>query len=419
MILAEPAAREAAIASAIGTARPILDALEHAGGMPYLVGGAVRDALLGEASHDLDVEVHGLTSDEIEAALAPLGRVVPAGRSYRVLKLYRHGSQAEPLDIAPAPGGQGLAASLARRDFTWNALALRPDGQFIDPHRGIDDLRAHLIRHVSPAFDDDPLRVLRAMRFAARYDMRLCAATATRSRTLLPAAATLPGSRIWGEWDRWASTTPAPSAGLRVLIETGWLAAYPELQHLEHPEQRRLVGRRCDAAADLAQQIGLDPARRSTILFAMLLIDRHADGAPPAEQRVTSLLAHIGAPHDRIDPIAALCRVGTAAVPADPLALARLAKQLDPANIQLWALARAAAGRRSHAALSLAICHGIADRPAAALVRGRDLIAAGVKPGPTLGALVRAAYDAQLNGAFSSRKAGIDWALNHRSASTP
>ncbi|MBU6334774.1 MAG: polynucleotide adenylyltransferase [Chloroflexi bacterium] len=408
MILAAPAAREAAIASAIGTARPILDALMRVGGTPYLVGGAVRDALLGEASHDLDVEVHGLTSDAIEAALAPLGRIVSAGRSYRVMKLYRHGSQAEPLDIAPAPAGQGIAASLARRDFTWNALALCPNGEIIDPYRGIDDMRARLIRHVSPAFDDDPLRVLRAMRFAARYGLRLCAATVARGRALLPEAVKLPGSRIWGEWDRWASTTPTPSAGLRVLVETGWLAAYPELQHLEHPEWRRLVGRRCDAAADLAQQLGLDPVRRSTVLFAMLLID--SDGAPPAEQRATSLLAHIGAPHDRIDPIAALCHVGTAAVPADPLALARLAARLAPANIQLWALARAAAGRRSHAALGLATRHGIADQPAAALVRGCDLIAAGVKPGPALGDLLAAAYEAQLDGAFSSRAAGIVWA---------
>ncbi|MBU6334775.1 MAG: hypothetical protein KGS47_10265 [Chloroflexi bacterium] len=90
--------------------------------------------------------------------------------------------------------------------------------------------------------------------------------------------------------------------------------------------------------------------------------------------------------------------------------MARLAARRAPASIQPWALARAAAGRRSHAAPGLATRHGIADQPAAALVRGRDLIAAGVKPGPTLGALVRAAYEAQLDGAFSSRKAGIVWA---------
>ncbi|MBU6334776.1 MAG: tRNA nucleotidyltransferase, partial [Chloroflexi bacterium] len=67
---------------------------------------------------------------------------------------------------------------------------------------------------------------------------------------------------------------------------------------------------------------------------------------------------------------------------------------------------RAAAGRRSYAALGLATRHGIADQPAAALVRGCDLIAAGVKPGPALGDLLAAAYEAQLDGAFSSRAAG-------------
>jgi len=421
MILASSTERSAAIDALLAATRPIMMALQRAGGTPYLVGGAVRDALRGAASHDQDLEVHGLSLDAIASAVAPLGRVEAVGRSYRVLKLYR--ADSTPLDIAPAPDGRGIVAALGRRDFTWNALAVRADGELVDPYGGLDDLRARLIRHVSPAFDDDPLRVLRAMRFAARYDLRLCAATAVRCRALLPAAAGLAASRIWGEWERWAMAAAFPGAGLRVLAETGWLEAYPELQYLVDPERLQVVGRRCTVAAALARRAGFDPARCGIVCFALLVLGDDTDPALLPETRAntaTTLLTRLGAPHRIIEPIAALCRVGAACVPPDDRAVARLAWQLAPADMRLWEIvcaASAQAGRPARAALELAEARGVADRPAEPLVQGRDLIGAGIAGGPTLGSLLRAAYQAQLDGAFATTEAGIAWAqAHHRTA---
>src|SRR4029079_17722309 len=152
----------------------------------------------------------------------------------------------------------------ARRDFTWNALALTPDGELLDFFGGAADLNAGIIRHTTEAFAEDPLRVLRAMQFAARFDMRLAPETAALGRALLPEAPTLAPERVWGEWLKWALRGRRPAAGLRVLAETGWRALYPELTALVgcpqdatwHPEgavfEHTLYV--CDAAAQIAER---------------------------------------------------------------------------------------------------------------------------------------------------------------------
>jgi len=226
---------------------PILAAIQAAGGSPLIVGGAVRDALMGAEVKDFDIEVYGLPIDQLSELLAGFGRVDAVGRSFGILKMRTPAGH--ELDISlprreskVGAGHRGFLAApdptmtpreaASRRDFTWNALAVTPAGELLDFFGGAADLSAGIIRHTTDAFAEDPLRVLRAMQFAARFDMRLAPETAALCRTLLPEAPTLATERIWGEWQKWALKGRKPAAGLRVLGETGWLTLYPELAAL-------------------------------------------------------------------------------------------------------------------------------------------------------------------------------------------
>ena len=225
--------------------QPILAAIQASGGRPLIVGGAVRDWLRGEDVKDVDVEVYGLAIDRLAELLAPFGRVDAVGRSFGILKLRLPGGQ--EIDVAlprreskVGVGHRGFLAepdptmtpreAASRRDFTWNALALTPEGELLDYFGGVADLEAGIIRHTTAAFAEDPLRVLRAMQLAARLDMRLAAETAELCRALLPEGPALATERVWREWHKWAIKGVRPSAGLRVLTETGWIGLYPELE---------------------------------------------------------------------------------------------------------------------------------------------------------------------------------------------
>ena len=142
----------------------------------FLVGGAVRDQLLGLPVHDRDWVVVGATAEEMLAqGFRQVGKDFPVflhpetGEEYALARQERktgRGHQAFIFDFAP---DVSLEADLLRRDLTINAMAQAADGRLIDPYGGVADVQARVLRHVSPAFTEDPLRVLRLMRFWARF----------------------------------------------------------------------------------------------------------------------------------------------------------------------------------------------------------------------------------------------------------
>ncbi|SUH34849.1 tRNA nucleotidyltransferase [Salmonella enterica subsp. enterica] len=142
----------------------------------YLVGGAVRDALLGLPVKDKDWVVVGATPQEmLDAGYQQVGRDFPVflhpqtHEEYALARTERKSGSGYTGFTCYAAPDVTLEADLQRRDLTINALARDDDGQIIDPYHGRRDLEARLLRHVSPAFSEDPLRVLRVARFAARY----------------------------------------------------------------------------------------------------------------------------------------------------------------------------------------------------------------------------------------------------------
>jgi len=219
----------------------------------YRVGGSVRDELLGRPDSDRDWVVVGGTPEILLASgYLPVGKDFPVflhpetREEYALARTERkHGRGYRGFEFFASPEVT-LEDDLKRRDLTINAMARAPDGTLIDPYGGADDLRAGVLRHVSDAFAEDPLRVLRVARFAARFDFAVAPATEALMRTLVASGelATLAPERVWQEvarglMERW------PSRMFSVLRRVGALAAlFPEVDALfgvaqppaHHPE---------------------------------------------------------------------------------------------------------------------------------------------------------------------------------------
>ena len=224
----------------LAPAAEVLALLRQAGGRPFLVGGCVRDALLGDAPKDLDIEVFGLGSREVENALKKKFGIVTVGAAFGVTKI-----KDLPIDISvprrenrTGVGHNDFAIqadptmtakdAAARRDFTVNAIAWNPEtGEIIDPWNGLADLKAKVLRHVSDKFAEDPLRVLRAMQFVARFEFSVAPETIKLCATLTPEH--LATERLMEEWSKFILRSKRPSLGLNFLRACGWIKFFPEL----------------------------------------------------------------------------------------------------------------------------------------------------------------------------------------------
>ncbi len=299
----------------------------------YLVGGAVRDRLLGLPVHDRDHVVVGESPESMLAAgFKTVGKDFPvflhpdSGEEYALARTERKSARGHRGFVVHAAPEVTLEEDLLRRDFTINAIAQADDGTLVDPHGGARDLEARVLRHVGPAFVDDPLRVLRAGRFMARlapFGFTVAPETMALMRTMTEAGelADLTAERVWKELAG-ALRAARPSAFLRTLHDCGALAVVlPEVDALYgvpqraefHPEVDTGVHVEmvCDMAARLAP--GDD-----VIGFAALTHDL-GKALTPAEE----LPKHILHEQRGLEPLEALC--ARLKVPATHRDLARAA----------------------------------------------------------------------------------------------
>ncbi len=451
--------------------RSILDAVRRIG-HPRLVGGGVRDWLLGLAINDYDIEVVGTDFESLHRVLTPFGATDVVGRSFGVLKLRRRGCEYDfslPRRESKTGAGHrgfivkpdptlGDAEAAARRDFTLNAIAYDPfTDAIIDPHDGRADLKARILRHTSAAFVEDPLRVLRAFQLAARFDLTLAPATATLCHSIADSYAELPVERIWQEWEKWATKAVKPSRGLTVLEDTGWLRHFPEIAALRgcqqepewHPEGDVFTHTQCclDALVTLPnwQEAGKELRRR-----LMLAVLAHDFGKPAttqyAERRgqmrwispghesaggplATRFLRGIGAPLELDAPVCALVvnhlvhHHGQTAF--SDTSVRRLARRLAPATIdELAAVMRADSNGRpplqspeTHARIDELVrrAHALAleHSPPKPLLQGRHLISLGHPPSAKFKPVLDTAFEAQLEGAFADETGALGWAQKY------
>lgn len=283
----------------------------------YLVGGAVRDALLGLAPGDRDWVVVGESPESMAAAgFRPVGADFPVflhprtGEEYALARTERKSAPGYKGFVFHADPGVSLEQDLARRDFTINAIARDAEGALIDPFHGQTDLQARVLRHVSPAFAEDPVRILRAARFMARFaplGFSIAAETLRLMQDMVAAGEVdhLVPERIWQEV-RAGLASPAPSAFLQTLRACGALAVLlPEVdalygipQRVEfHPEVD--TGRHIEMVCDMAARLAPGDA---LIGFAALLHDL-GKGLTPPEQWPK----HIAHEHLGLAPVQAVC----------------------------------------------------------------------------------------------------------------
>ena len=218
--------------------------VQAAGGRALMVGGSVRDLLLGEPCvKDVDLEVFGVAPEALRRALGEAYSFDECGVSFGVLKLKRldidvalprreekRGIGHRGFDVCADPG-MSVAAAAARRDFTVNALYYDPRAARLeDPYGGVADLRGRVLRHVSPRFAEDPLRVLRGMQFTARFDLDAAPETVALCRTMT--IENLPPERLFEEWRKLLTKGMAIGKGLDFLRATGWIRYFPELEAL-------------------------------------------------------------------------------------------------------------------------------------------------------------------------------------------
>ena len=296
----------------------------------YLVGGAVRDELLGLPPGDRDWVVVGATPQAmLDAGFKAVGRDFPVflhprtGEEHALARTERKSGRGHRGFVVDADPSVTLEDDLQRRDFTINAIARGADGQLVDPCGGAADLATCVLRHIGPAFAEDPLRILRAGRFMARFaplGFTVAPETMALMRTMVASGEldTLVPERIWQEL-RKALRAARPSAFLRTLHDTGALAPIlPEVaalygipQRIEfHPEVDTGVHQEMvsDMAATLAPGDDL-------VGFAALTHDL-GKALTPADQ----LPRHVMHEQRGLKPLAALC--DRLRIPADHRQLA-------------------------------------------------------------------------------------------------
>ena len=404
LVLAALPAPLAAAAHAISTA------VATAGGEAWLVGGAVRDAFLGLPVNDLDVEVHGLEASALKHALRRVGRPKAVGRSFGLFKVDL-GEGKLCVDVAlpraavlsPLPGAAlgaaaapvvvqgdpwvGIEAALSGRDLTINAMAVRlRDGALADPWGGRDDLRAGLLRPAHPArFADDPVRVLRAARFAARFGFRLdpsliavClglpVAAAPPDRRLAELEAILLGPRPGVG----IAAVFALDAGSAVLPGLEAAAVLPIADRLPASPDRppgqalavalcALLDGRPEAATPLLDGLGLVtrggfPVRAQVVASWPWLAE-----APPSRGWEEDAWLRHGAERLRVE------------LALDAAAIARPDPRWSERSARAWAL-------------------GVQAAPLLPLIDGATMRALGVRAGPAMGVAQRLVRRAQLDG---------------------
>ena len=270
------------------TERELFARVKEAGGKAYLVGGAVRDRLMGRAVHDRDYVVCGL-SPEVFHALFPGARLV--GRSFPVFLLEvdgqlcetafarrerKNGSGYKGFEVCCAPDIT-IEEDLYRRDTTVNSMALGADGCLVDPYGGARDIKLRLIRATSEHFCEDPLRALRAARQAAQLDFSIEAATLAMMGRCAAELRDEPRERKFAELEK-ALGAPRPSCYFRSLLAAGLLEQ-------EIPWLYRLIGQ--------SQPPEYHP-EGDAFEHTMLVLDRAAAMTERAEVRFAALMHDIG-----------------------------------------------------------------------------------------------------------------------------
>ena len=395
--------------------------IREAGGRAFLVGGWVRDALLGKPCRDYDVEVYDMAQDALVPILSKYGRTNLVGKAFGVIHLAMKGLSLDfsfpRTESKVGYGHRGFVVhtdeklsfkeAALRRDFTINAMGMElPELTLCDPYGGIDDLKAHTLRHVGPAFAEDSLRILRGVQFASRFGCALAPETVELCRTL--SLDDLSIERLFEEFKKWLLKPGKPSLGLRAFLDIKLDGYFPEIRPFEGSWET--FGDILDKMAELRDSNGLSDTQAMDFAFAALLCG-NADSALDFLVRITNenhLLKNVplllptlrNLDEGIVDDIPALRRL---AVKLNGLKLLCLLVKCIPASYY----------RSPDFAAALwdsAAKYNLLDAAPQPFLTGKKLMDLGVKPGKHMGEIIKQSFELQLDGKITSAEEAAEWA---------
>lgn len=431
--------------------------VKKAGGRALLVGGCVRDSLLGAGTEvkDYDLEVYGLESEKLESVLSARFKLDLVGRSFGVIKLHHYdidialprretklgaGHRAFGIDSDPF---MPIKDAAARRDFTINAIYRDPlTDEIVDPYGGRRDLEERILRHVSPHFAEDPLRVLRGMQFVARFCLKPAIETIEICRAMTPE--NLPRERLFEEWSKLLVKGVKISAGLEFLRAVGWVDYYPELTALIgcrqapewHPEGDVWNHTLCCLDA-FARERGDNSDDENLIVGLAVLCHDFGKPATTYFDPVKARLRSLGHDEAGVGPTIAFLERLT-----DETRILREVPPLVRNHMKPYAMWRGGAGENAIRRLAAEVVRidrlarvaaaddggrppfpsnpepinwlmaeadrlRIKDSAPKPIVQGRHLVEMGLKPGVKFGEILKSCYEAQLDGVFSDLEGGL------------
>jgi tRNA nucleotidyltransferase (CCA-adding enzyme) len=434
----------------------LAQAVRVEGGRALLVGGCVRDLLMGREPKDWDVEVYGIEPAKLRALLDCFGSVNVVGEAFTVYKLgadldvslprrERKSGRGHRAFVIEGDPAMTIEDAARRRDFTVNAILEDPlTGEVIDPFHGREDIKNRILRAVSvDTFAEDSLRVLRAAQFAARFEFEIEPETVALSRRI--DLSDLPAERVWGEVEKLLLRARHPSIGLRWLRELGVIEQlFPELNALIdvpqdkewHPEGDVFIHTRL--VADRARELidDLPYAKQVTVMLAGLA---HDFGKPATTEFLEGRLRSRGHEEAGVAPAASFLdrlnihtldgydvRAQVIALVRDHLkpgefykkreevgdgAFRRLARKCELDLLYRVAKADSLGRNTDHVPrekwftseaqewfIKRAKELEVEQQPPAPIFLGRHLLEMGLEPGPRVGEITKAIYEMQLDG---------------------
>lgn len=469
-------------------AQAVLNQLRNSGFSPYIVGGSVRDALMGADNKDVDIEVYGATPEEVVRALRKIGKVddslahmspftvatvriededinferdeiikllaaskadpltlqvgqkefeVPredvlrslkknvsvdeVGKSFGVLKIAIDGEDFDVSlprrDSKVGDGHKGftvevdsdmtLMEATARRDFTINALMYDDKtGFIIDKHNGLEDLKNGYLRHVSDAFDEDPLRVLRGVQMASRFNMKLHPDTVIKAETLKNQFSDLAVERVQVEFEKLYTKGKAPHKAIQLLQDTGWDKNFAGLTKVNLKDLKRDL-KRTQKLID-SGSVAKD---KSQLILSSVIASKMNDSDAREFLRYTTIGDNMKNGAYALSRLELPTKQGKAAMRA-------WAKDMpNKLSINDWVMLAESRGDEKKAASvqKKAAKLGILHAAEPDLINGNDLMEmhTGSKPGKWLKPAIEAVRKAQYADTFRTREDGLAWAARN------
>lgn len=471
-------------------AQAVMNHLRDSGFQPYIVGGSVRDALMGTDSKDVDIEVYGASPEEVVKALKKIGKVNEGaapfegavvridenieayvsreavlealedsygketgklqfggneievsrkalqkslqknvsvdevGKSFGVLKIAIDGEDFDVSlprrDSKVGDGHKGftvevdsdmtLMEATARRDFTINALMYDDKtGHIIDKHNGLEDLNNGYLRHVSDAFDEDPLRVLRGVQMASRFNMKLHPDTIVKAETLKDQFSDLAVERVQVEFEKLYTKGKAPHKAIQLLQDTGWDKNFAGLNKVNLKDLKRDL-KKTQSLIDN----GTVPKSKSQLILSSVIATKMNDNDAKEFLRYTTIGDTMKNGAYALSRLELPTKQGKAA-------LRSWAKNMpNKLSINDWVMLAEARGEGKKAARikEKATKLGILHQAEPDLINGNDLMALheGSKPGKWLKPALESARLAQYADTFRTKEDGLAWAAKNTKA---